>query len=132
MSSPTQRALAHARKFGFIAQVVERWNSYAKVRVDLFGVIDVVAIAGDHILGIQATSGANHAARRTKALQEKRLRGWLAAGGRFEIWSYAKRGARGKRKVWELRREPITLENMPVEMDGVQVVLPLAQPGTAA
>lgn len=60
------------------------------------------------IIGIQATSGTNHAARIAKAKAEPRLRHWVDAGGRFEIWSWAKRGARGKRKTWTLRTEEVT------------------------
>lgn len=108
MTTPTQRALADARGIGFTCQVVERWNPYARVRVDLFGCIDIIAVReGVGILGIQACAGASHAARMAKAREQPGLAAWLAAGGRFEVWSYAKRGERGKRKTWTLRREEI-------------------------
>ncbi len=45
--------------------------------------------------------------RRVKALAEPRLRQWLDAGGRFEIWSWGKRGGRGERKLWTLRSEAL-------------------------
>lgn len=109
-TSPTQRTLAELRKNGYTAQVVERWNPHAKVRVDLFGVIDLLALLPDRILGIQACAGASHAARRTKILDEPRARQWLQAGAALECWSWSKRGARGKRKTWTLRVEAITLE----------------------
>ena len=109
MTSPTQRTLARLREDGWTAQVVERWNPHARIRQDLFGVIDIVAIKpGLPILGIQACAGASHAARRTKALAEPRLLTWLAAGGKFEVWSWAKRGPRGERKVWTLRRDEVS------------------------
>lgn len=108
-TSPTQRTLAELRKRGQTAQVVERWNPHARVRVDLFGVIDIVAL-GTYILGIQACAGASHAARVTKILAEPRARQWLQAGARLECWSWSKRGARGKAKRWTLRVEAITLE----------------------
>lgn len=60
-----------------------------------------------HIIGIQATSGTNHAARIEKSRAEPRLVAWLRAGGRFEVWSWAKQGARGKRKTWTLREEEL-------------------------
>jgi hypothetical protein len=111
--SPTQRALKDVRSLGFTAQVVEKWNPFAHIRQDLFGIIDIVAVMpGFGILGIQATSGSNHAARRTKSVAEPRLATWLASGGRFEIWSYAQQGARGKRKLWTLRREEIKAADM--------------------
>lgn len=104
-TSPTQRTLAHCRAQGWPVQVVERWNPHAKVRVDLFGVIDLVAITPTGLLGIQACAGASHAARRDKILAEPRAAAWVAAGGRLELWSFSKRGARGERKLWTLRVE---------------------------
>lgn len=107
--SPTQRALAHCKKQGWHAQVVERWNPYAKVRHDLFGCIDIVVLdgLGGGPLGVQVTSGSNVAARLTKARAEPRITAWLQAPARFEVWGYRKVGPRGKRKVWDLRRESI-------------------------
>lgn len=103
MVSPTQRALQFCRDHGLTAQVVERWNPHAKVRQDLFGIIDLVVLVGSSILGVQVTSGSNHASRETKAEQEPRLREWLRCGGAFEVWSFSKRGERGKRKLWTRR-----------------------------
>ncbi len=105
--TPTQRTLAECRKRGYHVQVVERFCVYSKRRIDLFGVIDLVAITPTGILGIQCTSGANHASRRTKALKEPRLQAWLEAGARFSVWSWSKRGSAGKRKLWTLREEEI-------------------------
>lgn len=109
--SPTKRALADLRELGFTCQVVERWCPFSRRRIDLFGCIDIVGAREGGILGVQACAGASHAARRKKAMDEPRLRVWLEAGGAFEIFSYAKQGARGKVKHWRLRREPITLED---------------------
>jgi len=104
-SSPTQRSLAECRRRGWLAAVVERWNPHAKVRQDLFGCIDILAVTPTGPLGIQACAGASHAARRTKALSEPRLTTWLGAGCTFAVWSWSKRGSRGKRKQWALREE---------------------------
>jgi hypothetical protein len=103
--SPTQRTLAECKRRGWTAAVVEKWNPHARIRQDLFGCIDILAITPTGLLGIQACAGASHAARRTKSAQEPRLASWLASGQRFAIWSWAKRGPRGKRKVWQLREE---------------------------
>jgi hypothetical protein len=96
--------------------VVERFNRFANRRQDLLGCIDILALyPGVGIVGVQVTSGANHAARRTKSLAEPRLRTWLESGGRFEVWSYSKRGGRSHAKRWTLRREEITLDHLPAE-----------------
>jgi hypothetical protein len=111
VSSPTARTLAKLREEGWTAQVVERFNPYSKTRVDLGGGIDIVAWRGAYpgaILGVQACAGASHAARRDKLLGLPAMLEWVAAGARLEIWSWAKQGPRGKRKVWTLRVEAIT------------------------
>lgn len=54
--SPTQRSLEHWRGEGYLCAVVERWNPHARIRQDLYGFIDVLAIKGDDIVGIQATA----------------------------------------------------------------------------
>lgn len=107
--SPTQRSLAFCHAQGWTAGVTEKWNPHAKIRQDLFGVIDMIVLddAGGGPLGVQACAGASHAARRTKALAEPRLAKWLAQPARFEVWSWSKQGPRGKRKVWTLRREAV-------------------------
>jgi hypothetical protein len=106
--SPTQRTLAECKKRGWIAQVVERFNSFTKRRHDLFGCIDIVAITPTGIMGIQATSGTNHSSRIAKAEQEPQIAAWLGAGAQFEVWSWAKRGERGKRKRWTLRASGVS------------------------
>lgn len=106
--SPTSRALQFCRAQGWRAAVVEHWNSYAKIRQDLFGWIDLVVLDGEQgVLGVQVTSRSNAASRRTKILASDTLAPWLASGARAEVWSFAKQGPRGKRKVWNLKREVI-------------------------
>ena len=122
--SPTQRTLDELRRRGWTAQVVERpWNKFSKVTLDLFGVIDLVAIVPPSkeyppyghlpgaILGIQATTGTNHASRRTKILAEPRAKEWVDAGGRLELWTWSQRvaykanGSKSVRPAWTLRVE---------------------------
>jgi hypothetical protein len=107
--SPTQRTLKECKRRNWTAGIVERRVPFKQIAIDLFGCIDIVVATPDGILGIQATSGTNHAARMAKARQEPRLAAWLGAGARFEVWSWAKRGDRGKRKLWALRAEAVTL-----------------------
>jgi hypothetical protein len=61
---------------GYPARVVEKWNTFAKVRQDLFGG-DLLALKSvAPVLVVQATTGANHAHRRRK----------LAASGYSALW----------------------------------------------
>ena len=109
MSSPTARSLERLKELGYTAKVVEHWNQYAKIRQDLFGV-DILALKpGEPVLVVQATTGSNHAARRTK-LEEKGFTAlWEGAGAQLEVWSWAKQGPTGQRKVWTVRREALSV-----------------------
>jgi len=93
------------RDQGWTAQVVEKWNPHGKVRIDLFGCIDLVAMRDGHkgLLGIQATTTGHIPDRVDKALLEPRLQTWLATGNRFQVVGWALRGARGKRKLWTVK-----------------------------
>ena len=98
MSSPTQRTLAELRRRGYpLVQVVERWNPHAKIRQDMFGIIDVFAV-GDDIVAVQATSGSNVSKRVAKITESDALphlrranirvlvHGWTKrANGRYEL-----------------------------------------------
>ena len=109
--TPTARSLAVLREMGYTAEVVEHWNSYSKTRKDLFGWIDILAMHPDHgFLGIQACTRGDAAKRLRKALSCPQSRLWLQAGGRGEVWSWAKQGPAGSRKVWTLKREPLEVD----------------------
>lgn len=112
MNSPTTRSLARLKSDGWTSAIVEKWNPHARIRQDLFGCIDLVAVRPGCVLGVQACAGASHAARRTKAEEEPRLREWLRAGATFQVWSWSKQGPHGKRKLWTLRRETAVLTEL--------------------
>lgn len=50
-------------------------------------------------------TGTNHAARRTKLEVTGFITLWRSVGAVIEVWSWAKQGPRGQRKLWTLRRE---------------------------
>ena len=79
--SPTQRTLAECKRRGWIAQVVERWNAHARIRQDLFGFIDVLALDGKRTYGIQATSATNVASRLHKIHDSEMKSAWMDANG---------------------------------------------------
>lgn len=110
--SPTARSLAHLRKHGAIAAVVERFNPGARVRQDLFGFIDIVALepTKQGVLAIQACVTGDQSKRLQKIREEPRALAWLAAGNRIAVYGWAKRGARGKRKLWTLSETPYEIE----------------------
>lgn len=103
--TPTQLSIKKLKEAGYFVQVVERWNHWARIRQDLFGAIDIVGIKATEfgVLGIQATTTPNMNARIQKASDLPAIAAWVAAGNKFLVWGWAKRGPRGKRKVWELK-----------------------------
>ena len=103
MSSPTQRSLAHLRKLGYRVAVVERWNAFARIRQDLFGVLDLLAVKDGEILGVQTTSGSNVAARIAKIAESDAVPDLRRAGMRLEVhgWRKLKAG-------WQVRVEDVS------------------------
>ncbi len=99
------RTLKHLRDAGWRAEVVEHKIPKSFITRDLFGFIDVLAMRPKSklggILGVQVTVRAKVNDRIAKAI-DNGLAGWLAAGGRFEVHGWSKKGARGARKVWTL------------------------------
>lgn len=105
MATPTQRTLGELKKRGYTSAIVERWNQWAKVRQDLYGFIDVLAIKEGEpgVLAVQATSDSNVAARITKISALPAAQVWLKSGNRIVVWGWGKKGKAGKRKLWTLR-----------------------------
>lgn len=84
--SPTQQVLKHYRDLGYTLAITERWNSYAKIRQDLFGFIDLIAIkSGEPMIAIQATSRPNIGTRVKKILSLPAHRIWLETGARILV-----------------------------------------------
>jgi carbonic anhydrase len=110
MSSPTQRTLAKLRSESWpLVQVTEKWNQFARVRQDLFGFIDCLAIRGDEVLAVQTTSAANVSARIHKLSTLPAVSHWLESATRkLVIHGWAKRGAKGKAKRWTCREVWLT------------------------
>ena len=111
--SPTSRSLAYLKSLGYICGSVERRIPGKFVTMDLFGFLDYVALKSGHngVLGLQFTSGSNHAARVSKILLEPRARLWLDCSNRIWVMSWDKKGGRGERKLWKPRIQEIRLEH---------------------
>jgi hypothetical protein len=122
MSSPTARTLDYLRSRGATAQVVEhmirippRNGQPGRVfKRDLFGFIDIVALepGSEGVLGVQTTDASNLGHRLEKIREEPRARLWISHGNRIAIVTWAKRGARGQRKLWTPKITPVTLETL--------------------
>ena len=95
--TPTQRSLKYLRDAGYTVAIVEHWNSFARIRQDLFGIIDLLAVRGTETLGVQTTSSTNVAARIRKLEESPMLsllreanwsihvHGWRKVGNRWQV-----------------------------------------------
>jgi hypothetical protein len=110
-----------------MAQVVERFNPGARVRQDLYGFGDILAVReavlhprdaaflkGPMLLVQACTVGdqSRRLAKITSPPVAEKARVWLQAGGRIEVHGWALRGPRGKRKLWSLTCTTVTLADL--------------------
>jgi hypothetical protein len=101
MSSPTQRSLAHFRKLGFTAAVVEKWNPHAKIRQDLFGCIDIVVLSDEGTIGVQACNVSDVSKRVIKISDSEHIGAIRKAGWRVLVQGWGKE-ANGRYRLREV------------------------------
>ena len=101
--SPTQRSLAHLKEQGYMVAIVEHWNSFARIRQDLWGWCDILAIKTDEILAVQVT--ASGVSDRIKKIEASETVGKVRdAGIRIEVHGWRK----NSKGVYVLRVEDIS------------------------
>lgn len=98
--SPTQLTLRYLTAEGYTAAVVEKWNPHARIRQDLFGFIDVLAIRPGETLAVQTTTAANVASRVRKIGDHPNIAVVREAGWTIHVHGWAKRNGR-----WVLHKE---------------------------
>jgi len=111
-----QRSKQELERQGFSVWIVERWNQWSHKRLDLFNMADLVAIRQDRkgVLAIQAC-GEDCQEHIRKMMDNPYVKVWLQADNPFFIWAWRKRGAAGKRKLWELREIEFVLTDGQVQ-----------------
>ena len=101
MSSPTQRSKAHLEKQGYRVAIVEHWNAFARIRQDLFGVVDLLCLRGSETLAVQTTSASNMSARVKKIAESDAIADIRAAGWGVVVHGW-KRGTNGRYTLREV------------------------------
>ena len=102
-TSPTQLTLKKLKSEGYTTvQIVERWNAFARVRQDLFNIIDVLAVKDGVTIGIQVTSKSNMSARMKKIADNEHVNNLRDANWTILIHGWYKEGARWKVKIEDL------------------------------
>lgn len=125
-----QRSKEWLEEKGWHVWITEHWNPWAHIRQDMYGLLDLVAIRHDSpgVFGINACEdngevsmhihkylNGYHHPRKGFIGPNPHLPVWLAAGNRFSLMGWGKRGDRGKRKVWTLRMVDFYLEGPEVK-----------------
>jgi hypothetical protein len=100
--TPTQLTLRKLRTDGWpLVQVTEVWNPHARIRQDLFGLVDVLAVGLlGGTLAVQTTSATNVAARIRKIAESPNIAAIRDAGWMIHVHGWRKKNGR-----WELHRE---------------------------
>lgn len=88
--TPTQLTLRQLRERGFRAAVVEKWNPHAKIRQDLFGIIDVLGVRKGETIGVQATTFDNRLARVRKCAESDSIGDLRDADWTLEVHGWRK------------------------------------------
>tara|TARA_R110002096_G_scaffold36854_2_gene102632 strand:- start:2122 stop:2493 length:372 start_codon:yes stop_codon:yes gene_type:complete len=104
-TSPTQRTLKRLRETGEfpLIQIVERWNAFARVRQDLFGIIDILAIdTKGNTVGIQVTTTGNMNARVKKITESDAIPHLRDANWTILVEGWVKVGSRWQNKIIDL------------------------------
>lgn len=99
-STLTKRTLDAWRKGGYLCQVVETYNSHARVKNDLYGFLDVLCVREKEIVGIQVTSQSNLSARVDKILKHKNYIPIKKSGIKILVEGWQKK-KEGRRLLWE-------------------------------
>lgn len=134
--TPTQRTLKLLDGLGYKSGIVERWIPNPAYpgggkRIDLWGIIDIIAINNRETVAVQSTGQAfSDHVRKIEGEGEKALLDWLAGPNRsfwLVAWrplaAYKKDGTRAKadkmtpRVVRYVRGGPDRLCQVPVDLD---------------
>ena len=86
--SPLQRSKKLLEEEGFTVAIVERWNPFAKVRQDLFGIIDLLAVGNNVTVGVQVTTLGHRTSHREKILASPHLANLKQSGWQIHLHSW--------------------------------------------
>lgn len=82
----------------------EHWNSFARIRQDFAGILDLIAFRKGETLGVQVTSRGNMSSRRKKIAEHENTPRLRDAGWRLMLLGWDK-GADGK---WRVKEEDLS------------------------
>ncbi len=103
MSSPYAKSKQRLEKIGYRVGKCEHWNHFAKIRQDLYGCIDLIAMRpGEALLAVQPTDITSVSKRMAKAHQT--AIDWVSTGNRFEVHGWTAKSKKPPR-VMAMRQD---------------------------
>lgn len=101
MTSRLERTTAILRQQGVKYWKVEYRNTWAGKTVDLFNIIDILALDGG-VVGIQVCGSGDYQkhVRKLREDEAENTRAWLKAGGLLEIHAWRKIKKKRGQKIW--------------------------------
>ena len=114
--SPTQRTLRELRARGLECAVVERWLAGPKLRQDMFGIIDIIALGPSGVIGVQSC-GDSFSQHWNKLTVEKYQEtfNWLSTPGNSLViyaWRKVKVKRGGLAERWMPRVVEVTMADL--------------------
>jgi hypothetical protein len=105
MAVPSTIALSidKLRADGYFPWKTETWNAFARIRQDLWGWCDVIAVGKSGILAVQATTWGEVSKRVRKIADSDSIGPVRDAGVSVQVWGWKKVG-----KTWQVRIEDIS------------------------
>lgn len=101
-TSPTQNSLAHLRKTCDLVAVVEHWNPHCRIRQDLFGIIDILALRGTETIAVQSTSWGNVKSRIDKMIESPNIAAIRKAGWKILVHGWRKNAKTNRYELKEI------------------------------
>ena len=87
--SSVMRTLKRLRDDGWLCAVVEHLNPHVKIRQDLFGIVDILALKpGEGTLAVQVCQGKDKIEHVYKVEMNPKLDTLVGAGWNVEIWAW--------------------------------------------
>lgn len=104
-TSPTQLTLRKLKSEGYTTvEITERWNAWAKIRQDLFKIIDILAVKDGQTIGIQVTSKTNINARIKKIEESDHINNLRDANWTILVHGWYK----NKSNHWEVKEVDVS------------------------
>ena len=97
--SPMSLSLDRLISNGYTPFKTEHWNAFARIRQDLAGFIDILALRKGEVLAVQCTSWNNVSSRVKKIAEHENTPVVRDANIRIVVWGWKKVG----RGQWECR-----------------------------